>query len=596
MALTDLFNIPISESYHKVVQTEFGGIYNTLADGSGSTINKIGVAGNGYFIAVNGSDSIIYAPDQIKPSGPSSKTVGTPLNPFDLVYAETAVNIGSDNITGKINLIEANSGSNPVVLGAGTSPYTGEQRVEASGPIKSIFTKNDAEGNRLVLTKERGSGISAQVGDYSGIIDMKVASSSFLNLVDVAGNTTRLSSKVTAVTPVGVRGSLVIEGSKAGSETTITEIMKIGQDEVANVSGFGVDMTASLMVGDLTPFIFLEDQFNGYQLAQLSKLTNLPSNDEGTLRLYKTGVEKVLITAGGNSFISGGLDIEGGLTVDGIDVSASLASIIDEVFPYTGSAGISGSLEVNGTISATNYIGTGSDLYGVQKAITISDTAPASPVAGDLWYNSDTLATLLYYVDADSSQWVSIDGSGGTINNPTEFADGTLVAPSITFASDSTIGLFKSGSGVAFASSGNDVMRYDTNRVYIDNLTLEGIGDVRTAISSSANADGWQEIVDVVLPTGTTKLYGYDPDDIGGCVVHYRVCDDNNAIGRTGTLHVINTSDGSAVNYSDAGSSDIGNTAGVNIYAEYNLGLDEIEVFIFVPTNLFSVTAKALYI
>ena len=41
-------------------------------------------------------------------------------------------------------------------------------------------------------------------------------------------------------------------------------------------------------------------------------------------------------------------------------------------------------------------------------SITVSDTAPSSPDAGDMWYESDTGNTVVYYQDANTSQWVEI--------------------------------------------------------------------------------------------------------------------------------------------------------------------------------------------
>jgi|TARA_B100001964_G_scaffold121913_1_gene135259 hypothetical protein len=41
-------------------------------------------------------------------------------------------------------------------------------------------------------------------------------------------------------------------------------------------------------------------------------------------------------------------------------------------------------------------------------SISVSDTAPSSPDAGDMWYESDTGNTLVYYQDANTSQWVEV--------------------------------------------------------------------------------------------------------------------------------------------------------------------------------------------
>ena len=39
--------------------------------------------------------------------------------------------------------------------------------------------------------------------------------------------------------------------------------------------------------------------------------------------------------------------------------------------------------------------------------VTISQFAPASPIAGDLWWSSTTGMLCLYYADVDGSQWVA---------------------------------------------------------------------------------------------------------------------------------------------------------------------------------------------
>ena len=50
---------------------------------------------------------------------------------------------------------------------------------------------------------------------------------------------------------------------------------------------------------------------------------------------------------------------------------------------------------------------------GGGASVTASDTAPASPTAGDLWYDSVAGKLYVYYTDADSSQWVQTNGGSG---------------------------------------------------------------------------------------------------------------------------------------------------------------------------------------
>jgi hypothetical protein len=45
---------------------------------------------------------------------------------------------------------------------------------------------------------------------------------------------------------------------------------------------------------------------------------------------------------------------------------------------------------------------------GGGASITIADAAPGSPSVGDLWYESDTGNTLVYYGDGSTPQWVEI--------------------------------------------------------------------------------------------------------------------------------------------------------------------------------------------
>ena len=46
--------------------------------------------------------------------------------------------------------------------------------------------------------------------------------------------------------------------------------------------------------------------------------------------------------------------------------------------------------------------------------VTTSDTAPASPSDGDMWFDSATLNTFIYYADGSSNQWVKANPSGST--------------------------------------------------------------------------------------------------------------------------------------------------------------------------------------
>ena len=67
------------------------------------------------------------------------------------------------------------------------------------------------------------------------------------------------------------------------------------------------------------------------------------------------------------------------------------------------------------------------------SSVTVSATAPVSPTAGDMWWNSDDGNLYIYYQDADTTQWVpSNSESGGFVNAtvgtnvPTDASQGDL--------------------------------------------------------------------------------------------------------------------------------------------------------------------------
>ena len=50
---------------------------------------------------------------------------------------------------------------------------------------------------------------------------------------------------------------------------------------------------------------------------------------------------------------------------------------------------------------------------GGSASVTTSDAAPSSPSAGDLWYNTSAGGLFVYYQDANSAQWVEVVGKTG---------------------------------------------------------------------------------------------------------------------------------------------------------------------------------------
>ena len=109
---------------------------------------------------------------------------------------------------------------------------------------------------------------------------------------------------------------------------------------------------------------------------------------------------------------------------------ASKASLIAKAFGDGGAF----SQIANKTLSASNRkLSSDALAPGVAGSVTVSDTAPTSPSAGDQWYNSLDLNLYVYYNDGSSSQWVpsapqqagpaGADGTDGTSATPVSYAN-----------------------------------------------------------------------------------------------------------------------------------------------------------------------------
>jgi hypothetical protein len=99
---------------------------------------------------------------------------------------------------------------------------------------------------------------------------------------------------------------------------------------------------------------------------------------------------------------------------------------------FSSNAGIvaNGSLGTAGQVLASN----GSSVYWTTTSggasVTVSATAPGSPTAGDLWWNSNLGSLYVYYNDGDSSQWVVASPTLPAINTTTV---GKSIAIAIVF-------------------------------------------------------------------------------------------------------------------------------------------------------------------
>jgi hypothetical protein len=126
------------------------------------------------------------------------------------------------------------------------------------------------------------------------------------------------------------------------------------------------------------------------------------------------------------------------------------------LFVYYTDANSSQWVEIVGKTGATGAAG--------GATVSVSDAAPSSPTAGQLWWNSSVNKLYIYYTDANSSQWVQAttpgaDGADG--GNITRYANvagfpGSPTAADLAYANDTNTLYLYNGTAWEVVASGND--------------------------------------------------------------------------------------------------------------------------------------------
>jgi hypothetical protein len=135
---------------------------------------------------------------------------------------------------------------------------------------------------------------------------------------------------------------------------------------------------------------------------------------------------------------------------------------------------------------------------GGGASVTVSETAPSSPSAGDLWWSSSEAVMYIYYTDADSSQWVQATTPG---------ADGAAGADG-SAAVYATIDLLP-----ASANTGDQAFVTGSNRLYLWNGTgWYNIALINTNPSISGVSSSYALAIDGTATTVT--IVASDPEGI----------------------------------------------------------------------------------
>jgi hypothetical protein len=105
-------------------------------------------------------------------------------------------------------------------------------------------------------------------------------------------------------------------------------------------------------------------------------------------------------------------------TDDTLVATTGVVTLATDGAPSTALA--NGALAVDTTNDTFYFRSSGAwqEVSGGGASLTVSDTPTGSPEAGNLWFESDTGNTLVYYTDANTSQWVEL---GQSVDSSHEF-------------------------------------------------------------------------------------------------------------------------------------------------------------------------------
>ena len=230
-------------------------------------------------------------------------------------------------------------------------------------------------------------------------------------------------------------------------------------------------------------------------------------------------------TIGGNTTIGGNLNVTG-FSTHGIATIATLAvttnlqiaspaQLLFDGFPMGGTCPVGeyvNALSAIGRLTCQPIVGGG--------GVFVGTAPPASPTAGQLWFNSTDLQTYMWYTDPTSSQWVAVVNMGGSgggggpwlpVNNPTYtgvLTGGTAL--NLPSASDIIWGNPSQPTGQIISN-----LTPDTNLDFASGAHWNGtawVADAATAVTGNFTSTG--EGFGITINTGLTVGNTFTTTDV----------------------------------------------------------------------------------
>ena len=168
---------------------------------------------------------------------------------------------------------------------------------------------------------------------------------------------------------------------------------------------------------------------------------------------------------------------------------------------------------------------------GGGASVSVSDTAPSSPSAGDLWFDSSKAKMYVYYNDGNSNQWVSVTSGLPTPDSKTGWMDYNDSTGSFTVVADTWTNVPNNGAG-SFTNktfkppSVTEVLDTTTGHLDFSDLPLGSEISLRNDLTIVPNSNNALLQMRYVLGTGANEYalnFLSDRLDSGSGVIYQKV-------------------------------------------------------------------------
>jgi len=461
------------------INSNFSELYTLLGDGTTLTSGIVTSIVAGSNVTVSGSTGQVTV-NAASPKNWETTAVG--------IHTLSNVGIGTTNPTSKLT-----------VTGSGlfTGVVTATSFSGSGSNLTGIVTGITAGANITVLESPSGNFIitSTSSGSAGAGGTWATTSVGIHTLKNVGIGTTNPTSALT-VTGSGLFTGIVTAntfvGSFNGNATSATYALNAGIATYASTAG-----VSTSVIGGISSVTQLS-------VSGISTLGNTVVGG-ATTQLIVSGDARVtgILTVGTASITLNG--ITDTLTVPNLVVTNSTTGVIASGVGITirdggGDLGVAEVIDFgnNLTVSLASGIATVTGSAGGTN-VSISDTAPGSPTAGDLWYSSLIGRGFIYYDDGSSSQWVDFApmGAGATVISTSGSSQWVTTDVGIHTLSSVGIGTTNPTSALTVTGDG-----YFTGVVTATSFSGSNTLKTRTIVSGATTAIANNGI-------GNTNLTGY---------------------------------------------------------------------------------------